>query len=546
MLDKSNSVFVEYCIDCAVHTWCTKHDEAKYQQFFKNVKDAVETEFEQIQVYGNRSPLNGKIRSPTLGAFEVVFRGYVIFSKLKTGLWPTRDVIFERMQAVANGRVGDEEIFWLYQEKQISNQRSKRTLSTDPTVRRRLASKNQITTTDYSSYYEDDREKSTIQDLDRRDMQSYATIEARRGSQGKMINLPSVGKVVSISKKGSPPLRARIVEGRSNSLGRPLDHNYEKSYYTDKEYPSKDSITQTGESLKTSNFRLDPSNTRFPAVYPNQDRRHSDVPPAKKPSLFSEDNSSRKDSSLVERYQDELDRMYGEPLKPKKYSESDFSSYQVLKTDDSDHTSHPVLVMQPQRQWPPHSESNSSQLGYNSSNQQHKPALIKLNTVSQTGGHGATFNPTHFSQKQIKHSSSPFKPHKMPESTDTHDLTKMKPKSSPSAFETSQMNNQAQKLGAMLFPFQKVSNIKVPKEGTSKKKITLEGDKDKDCKFTIQTNMVDIVSMTTYEIMVPKGASFKIPLKFVSRGEEKTRGCLIYIFKDDKPWLKILVEITTV
>jgi len=58
--------------------------------------------------------------------------------------------------------------------------------------------------------------------------------------------------------------------------------------------------------------------------------------------------------------------------------------------------------------------------------------------------------------------------------------------------------------------------------------------------------MVDILSMTTYEIVVPKGALFKIPLKFVSKGEEKTRGCLIYVFKDDKPWLKILVEISTV
>jgi len=466
----------------------------------------------------------------------------VIFSKLKTGLWPTRDVIFERMQAVANGQVGDEEIIWLYQEKQISNQRSKRTLSTDPTVRRRLASKHQIT--DYSSYYEDDREKSTIQDLDRKDMQSYATIEARRGSQGKMINLPTVNK---ISKKVSPPLKARIVEARSNSLGRPLDYNYERNYYTEKEYPSKDSITQTGESLKTTNFRLDPSNTRFPAVYPNQDRRHSDVPPTKKPNLFSEDNSSRKDSSLIEKYQDELDRMYGEPLKPKKYSESDFSSYQILKTDDSDNTSHTALVMQPQKQWPPHSESHYTQLAYNSSNQQHKPPLIKLNTLSQTGGHGPNFNPTHFSHKQIKHpSNSPFKPNKIPESSDPHDLTRMKPNSSPPAFDASQMNNLAQKLGAMIFPFQKVSHIKVPKEGTSKKKITLDGDKERDCKFTIQTNMVDVVSMTTYEIMVPKGASFKIPLKFVSKGEEKTRGCLIYIFKDDRPWLKILVEITTV
>jgi len=40
----------------------------------------------------------------------------VIFSKLKTGLWPTRDVIFDRMQLVANGQTSngtDEEMLFL-------------------------------------------------------------------------------------------------------------------------------------------------------------------------------------------------------------------------------------------------------------------------------------------------------------------------------------------------------------------------------------------------------------------------------------------------
>ena len=55
-----------------------------------------------------------------------------------------------------------------------------------------MASRHQINGTDYSSYYEDGAEKSTIQDLDRRDMQSWETIEARRGSQGRMISLPSI------------------------------------------------------------------------------------------------------------------------------------------------------------------------------------------------------------------------------------------------------------------------------------------------------------------------------------------------------------------
>jgi len=45
----------------------------------------------------------------------------------------------------------------------------------------------------------------------------------------------------------------------------------------------------------------------------------------------------------------------------------------------------------------------------------------------------------------------------------------MRLSSSPPSFKEAQIAHQAQKLGNILFPLQKVSHIRVPKEGVSKK-----------------------------------------------------------------------------
>ena len=32
---------IEYCINCAQHSWCTRHDEAKYQRNAQSVANAI-------------------------------------------------------------------------------------------------------------------------------------------------------------------------------------------------------------------------------------------------------------------------------------------------------------------------------------------------------------------------------------------------------------------------------------------------------------------------------------------------------------------------
>jgi len=38
-------VYIEHCINCNTHAWCTNHNESKYSSYGLKVKDAVEKNY---------------------------------------------------------------------------------------------------------------------------------------------------------------------------------------------------------------------------------------------------------------------------------------------------------------------------------------------------------------------------------------------------------------------------------------------------------------------------------------------------------------------
>lgn len=111
----NDTVYIEYCVNCKSHAWCTNHDEAKYQQYFEGCKVLILQRFPEFRVTPNQVPatvkkkISGKRRGlrltstgtvPRLGAFEVYFRGHLMFSKLKTGLWPSLSAIVQKIHCV--------------------------------------------------------------------------------------------------------------------------------------------------------------------------------------------------------------------------------------------------------------------------------------------------------------------------------------------------------------------------------------------------------------------------------------------------------------
>lgn len=102
---------------CDSHKWCTNHDEKKYKEIFEKLKFQIESECPEVTVIENqehpsimsiisqptvRTPFL-KLSFPKTGSFEVYFRGKVIFSKLKLGIWPHPAMVAKSIRDILDG-----------------------------------------------------------------------------------------------------------------------------------------------------------------------------------------------------------------------------------------------------------------------------------------------------------------------------------------------------------------------------------------------------------------------------------------------------------
>ena len=67
-------------------------------------------------------------------------------------------------------------------------------------------------------------------------------------------------------------------------------------------------------------------------------------------------------------------------------------------------------------------------------------------------------------------------------------------------------------------------------------------DEERDCKIEAYSTVPEILMLESNELLVQKGCSFKLPLRFEHQDED-TFGCFIFLLKDGKPWQKIIIEV---
>lgn len=110
---------VECCQNCKDCCWHTRHDEAKYQEFFKKVAGAIIDRIPNAMVMKNQIPkdylnfdlYNNLIQNddegcpyfqqvPRTGAFEVSYKGMLVFSKLRGGYWPNCGLIGDKCSMI--------------------------------------------------------------------------------------------------------------------------------------------------------------------------------------------------------------------------------------------------------------------------------------------------------------------------------------------------------------------------------------------------------------------------------------------------------------
>lgn len=117
----SLTVEVEACSDCHLHAWCSRHDESKYIEHFDRLKSKIQAVVPGASVNRNTVPVHYRrmgnkssigenkyfdekkeefVLYPKFGAFEVYVDGMLIFSKLKSNLWPKADKVAKIVELI--------------------------------------------------------------------------------------------------------------------------------------------------------------------------------------------------------------------------------------------------------------------------------------------------------------------------------------------------------------------------------------------------------------------------------------------------------------
>ena len=116
----SDPIFIiEVCQNCAQHQWNTRHNEEKYNNYFKMMATAIVEKIPNAVVMRNQIPkdfMNYDCyinlvpnedpnipyfqQIPRIGAFEVSHNGLVIFSKFMSHQWPNWTSVAEKCQLV--------------------------------------------------------------------------------------------------------------------------------------------------------------------------------------------------------------------------------------------------------------------------------------------------------------------------------------------------------------------------------------------------------------------------------------------------------------
>lgn len=103
---EANIVFIEHCVNCSSHLWCTNHKTERYKHYFALCKSMILEKFPHCSVQENSLKTLSLSKSPRIGSFEIVFRNEIIFSKLVIGKWPNLHAVGLKIGKILSKVVG--------------------------------------------------------------------------------------------------------------------------------------------------------------------------------------------------------------------------------------------------------------------------------------------------------------------------------------------------------------------------------------------------------------------------------------------------------
>ncbi|OMJ75195.1 hypothetical protein SteCoe_25707 [Stentor coeruleus] len=579
-------VFIEHCVGCKTHQWCTNHDEDKYIQYFTMCKNTITRTCSRVTVSQNEVPLGfqdkfvadpnishlGKYHFPRIGAFEVYFRGKVIFSKIESMKWPNAGKVAEKIKEI--------------QEAPPQKQLKKKV----PKPKR---------------------------------IKSALTVKKKKGKKGRKKHLRTGNndKIVSINSEDiqdRPVSRDQQLRGVRNYKQAELPNfsaNISHSSGSDQDFPSKDYYNPQAK-LEKNKAKEDLPNSYSPTNIP--------INKAKEPNLILDKPKDPiqvlekpKDPTPVQKQPTPVVKQENFPV-----AKSPTPMTKVVKSPSSDLQLKPSSVENiknnPKNPYDTSSESSSDNYGYSSEDSQHGYAendehinyleLMKkypdnfkqepeTNKFAEKNIENESKNKENFKSKkeESKESSNEYSKDYEDErfeknkkfvkksddeedySDDDYEDDKKGDKESDdeeysdedyeadsgrgSQVKSSSSSNKKESKGSSkkddyedsdfeeeqahpLRPIDKSYNVKLPLGEESKKKITYQNMSDSSSTFLIESSHPDYMSVKDSDLHIEKGKKGKIQLRFAPMMNADEKKYYLYVDRNGQPWecIEIIAE----
>lgn len=523
-------VFIEHCISCKTHHWCTNHDEEKYKEYFSRCQAAISRVCFNVTVVENTVPDGftdqfitdptiskpGKFHFPRIGSFEVYFRGVCIFSKINSMKWPRAEKIAEKVKKIQTSP----------QVESKKKSKPKRVKSAFPGKKRKVRKsnkkKNGIKKVEYG-----DRDRDALENLVAGKKKvdngkNYAELFRDPHSRSS-----SSDRKNSDSEQPVPPYEYYKAQPKAKTPPRYLD-SFGQSKNTNQKQPSPPK-TQAPQSeiqnavrqvKKVEKYSSSSSSSNF--AHKSESQESSSESYRTNPSIEKIDLAG-----LLKRTQEEP-KIEKNSSSSAEYHSSDYEKYQDSSSSSQKHSEPPIVK-----------KSNSDSEDYKED--------YEKSSSSSSSSKAKKY------QKKSSSSSSKSKKSKKKHSSSESSTSKHLKRSEKDEYESEKYESDKEEYDqdfedqAETHPLRKVDKsypVNLPLGEETRKKITYENLSNEDTEFSIKTSHPDYMSIKEEYLMIRKNAKEKIQLRFAPIFTESERKFYIYIDKNSAPWecIEIVAE----
>ena len=565
-------VYIEHCVGCNGHKWCTNHDEAKYATYFSSCKTAILRICPQVTVVENQVPLGfqnkfitdstisqfGKFHFPRIGSFEVYFRGVLVFSKIQSMKWPlpinVANKVKDMQETPSNNNTKKK-----FKPKRLKSAMPSKKKSKKP--RKRL---NRFNAKSGNDYYEDEDEQEIKTKLQTKTKTKHKNKDKNKNKNQNNSNdhyqkevadiyrhneIPNFSVDMSDSEQPVPPQDYFKMQSKPQ-VKEPAQITREKQEAPHKKSPTPDKKIQNELEIAAKKTVTPPNLDNFDSKY----KRHSESPN----NYTSSDDYNEYSDEEMHDFKNLPETKPGNLRKMDQHEDLQYRKQSSSESSGDYPTDKDKFKYNPNQSYGKEEKSDSDSDDYGSDYNKEDSNSADNSSQHIKNGAGSEKEESDYKEEEYEEESEDKEKDSGPlpgknfsemlgkkDSSEEYSDDKKSDDYAGLEFEEEYQEDYQEE--EEVHPLRKVDksyNVKLPLAEESKKKITYQNMSNADAVFAIESSHPDFMNVKEEEITIEKGKKGKIQLRFAPIFNDEEKKFYLYVDKDGEPWecIEIIAE----